>query len=379
MSIHDFNEIRPYFGEEIHEAINRIVEAPELEAVANFLLPGEDFEKLKEGIKKSKTKHEFQINLMDKAMRAIARKFTDGVTSEGIENLKRDEASLFLANHRDIILDSSFLAMLMLEKGYETSEMTWGDNLMVTPFIVDVGKVNGMITVFREGTPRELLKNSQRLSAYIREAIVKRKKSVWIAHHKGRAKDGNDKTDVSIIKMLLLSGDNMPKEKLLELNIRTVTISYEWEPCDARKVNELYHSKDKVYVKDKMEDFESIIGGVLAPKGRVHLVMSKPLSDKIKEIPANLNTNETAAKTAEIVDRQIVKDYKLWPSNFLAYDLLNNTSRFKNEYDGTIKDKFEERYKNTVKFVGFDNAEIRNLFLTIYANPVINKLKYGVL
>jgi len=337
MSIHDFNEIRPYSGDEIKEAIKRIVEAPELEAVANFLLPGEDLEKLKEGIRSSKTKHEFQINLMDKVMRAIAARYTDGITSEGIEDLKTGEASLFLANHRDIILDSSFLAMLMLEKGYKTSEMTWGDNLMVTPFIVDVGKVNGMITVFRDGTPRELLKNSQRLSAYIRNAIVERKESVWIAHHKGRAKDGNDKTDVSVIKMLLLSGENSPKEKLLELNIRTVTISYEWEPCDARKVNELYHSKNKVYVKDKMEDLESIIGGVLAPKGRVHLVMSKPLTDKIKEVPGNLNTNETAAKVAEIVDLQINRDYKLWPSNYLAYDILNKSSRFAVKYGDDVK------------------------------------------
>ncbi len=379
MSIHDFNEIRPYFGEEIHEGIKRIVDAPEFEAVANFLMPEEDLEKLKERIRKSKTKHEFQINLMEKAMRAIAKRYTDGITSEGIEDLKKDEACLFLANHRDIILDSSFLAMLMLEKGYKTSEMTWGDNLMVTPFIVDVGKVNGMITVFRDGTPRELLKNSQRLSAYIRNAIVERKESVWIAHHKGRAKDGNDKTDVSIIKMLLLSGDNSPKEKLLELNIRTVTISYEWEPCDARKVNELYHSKDKVYVKDKMEDFESIIGGVLSPKGRVHLVMSKPLSEKIKEIPQNLNTNKTAAKVAEIVDLQINKDYKLWPSNYLAYDILHDSSRFSEEYNTSVKAKFEERYKNTVKFVGIDNEEIRRLFLTIYSNPVTNKLKNGFL
>ena len=379
MSIHDFNEIRPYSGDEIKEAIKRIVEAPELEAVANFLLPGEDLEKLKEGIRSSKTKHEFQINLMDKVMRAIAARYTDGITSEGIEDLETGEASLFLANHRDIILDSSFLAMLMLEKGYKTSEMTWGDNLSVTPFIVDVGKVNGMITVFRDGTPRELLKNSQRLSAYIRNAIVERKESVWIAHHKGRAKDGNDKTDVSVIKMLLLSGENSPKEKLLELNIRTVTISYEWEPCDARKVNELYHSKNKVYVKDKMEDLESIIGGVLAPKGRVHLVMSKPLTDKIKEVLGNLNTNETAAKVAEIVDLQINRDYKLWPSNYLAYDILNKSSRFAVKYGDDVKDRLEERYKNTVKLVGIDNREIRDLFLTIYANPVANKLKNGFL
>jgi hypothetical protein len=144
-------------------------------------------------------------------------------------------------------------------------------------------------------------------------------------------------------------------------------------------VNELYHSKNKVYVKDKMEDLESIIGGVLAPKGRVHLVMSKPLTDKIKEVLGNLNINETAAKVAEIVDLQINRDYKLWPSNYLAYDILNKSSRFAVKYGDDVKDRLEERYKNTVKLVGIDNREIRDLFLTIYANPVANKLKNGFL
>ncbi len=379
MSTHDFNEIRPYFQEEIPAAIQRIAKAQELKAVAKFLFPDEDFEELKKRIIASKTKEEFQKNLMDKAFREITNRFTEGISSEGIEKLPKNRASLLLANHRDIILDSSFLGMLMLEKGFETSEMTWGDNLMVTPFIIDIGKVNGMITVFREGSPRELLKNSKRLSAFIRETILIRKKSVWIAHHKGRAKDGNDKTDVSIIKMLVLSGDQPILKKLFDLNIRVVTISYEWEPCDARKVKELYRSKENIYVKDKMEDFESIIGGVLSPKGRVHLVVSDDISSKLKTLPTNITTNETISKVAHIVDLQIYKNYKLWPSNYLAYDLLKHSRKFEKEYDNTIKDKFEKRFKNTVDFIGIENTEIRTLFLNMYANPVINKLKNGFL
>lgn len=378
MSTHDFNEIRPYFQEEIPAAIQRIANAHELQSVLEFIFPNEDFEKIKRDINNSKTKADFQKYLMDKALRAIANRYTEGVTAEGIDKLSKDEVSLLLANHRDIILDSSFLGMLMLEKGFESCEMTWGDNLMVTPFIVDIGKVNGMITVFREGTPRKLLKNSQRLSAYIREAILQRKKSVWIAHHKGRAKNGNDKTDVSILKMLLLSGDQTPPlKKLMDLNIRTVTVSYEWEPCDARKVKELYQSQTGTYVKEEMEDLESIIGGVITPKGHVKLVIGDKLSEQLKSIPKDLPVNEMVAKVAKIVDLQIYKDYKLWPTNYFAYDLLHNSHRFEAQYNHSLREKMEARYQNVVQFVGNDNAEIRKLFLNIYANPVSNKLKHG--
>ncbi len=380
MSTYDFDEIRPYFQEEIPAAVQRIANAHELKSVLEFILPEEDFEQVKRDIERSKTKADFQKFLMDKAFRAITNRYTEGVTAEGMDNLSKEKASLLFANHRDIILDSSFLGMLMLEKEFEPCEMTWGDNLMVTPFIVDVGKVNGMITVFREGTPRKLLKNSQRLSAYIRDAILQRKKSVWIAHHKGRAKNGNDKTDVSVLKMLLLSGDKTPPlKKFSDLNIRTVTISYEWEPCDARKVKELYHSRKSTYVKEEMEDLQSIIGGVLTPKGHVRLVIGNKLSEQLKTIPEDLPVNEIVAKIAKIVDLQIYKDYKLWPTNYFAYDILHNSHRFEAQYNNSLGEKVEERYQNVVQFVGNDNAEIRKLFLNIYANPVSNKLKHGVL
>ncbi len=380
MSEHDFDEIRPYYGEEIPAAIKRVVAAPELKTVLDFLMPETDFEHIKKELLNARTKYDFQRALMDRVLRTIEKKFTDGVSAEGIEKLSKEEAYLFLANHRDIFLDSSFLAMKMLEAGYETSEMTWGDNLMVSPFIVDVGKINGMITVFREGSPRELLKNSQRLSAFIRKTVTERKKSVWLAHHKGRAKDGNDTTDDSVLKMLVLSGGKKPVvEKLKELKPRVVTISYEWEPCDTRKVKELYYSKEGTYVKEEMEDLESIIGGVLSPKGRIHIKVSDVLNPQLDKIDNSLSVNETVSEVSKLVDLQIYKDYKLWPANYLAFDLLNNTNRFKDKYDNKTKEMLEQRYRNTVRFMGLGNSEIKELFLLIYANPVRNKIEHQLL
>ncbi len=379
MSVLDFSEIRPYNKQEVKKALHRIANAHELKSILEFLMPDIDYQIIKNQILESKTTAEFQKNFMDKILRAIIERYAEALTFEGFDKLSRDESCLFLGNHRDIILDSSILCILLLENGLETCENTWGNNLMVSPFIVDLGKVNRMITVFRKGSPRQLLKNSQVLSAYIREAIIRRTKSVWVAHHKGRAKDGNDKTDLSVLKMLLLSGDKNIIKNLKELNIRIVTVSYEWEPCDGRKIRELFHSQENTYVKNEDDDLESIIGGVLAEKGRIHMVISDMLNNVLDEIEPLPNINKMVAKIANRIDMQIYHDYKLWPANYLAYDILKNNTLFANKYTNNTKRLFEKRYRRSVDIVGIENEKIRKMFLLIYANPVINKLKNGFL
>lgn len=372
----DFDLIRPYTFEEVTEAIPRMLKDPHFHAMTDYLFTEEEKAAVVENIKKAKNVHEFQIALTLPAVESIVRSTTKGLTFSGVEKLKNDEACVFLANHRDIVLDSSILGAVLYRNGLDTPQVTWGSNLMVTPLIVDFGRSNQMITVFREGSPKELLLNSQRLSAYIRNSIIEMKKPVWIAHRKGRAKTGYDKTDDSILKMLTLSGKSDIITKLCELNLTPTTISYEWEPCDAMKVKEIYQSQDNNYVKADDEDFNSIIGGLTGEKGRVHIAMGESISPQIQEIDTKGNTNnEVISIVAEIVDKQIYANYRLWPSNFLAFDLLNNTSEYLGEYNDEIKHKFESRYRTTVELIGKDNEVIRKLFLLLYANPVINKRK----
>ncbi|MBC8319434.1 MAG: hypothetical protein H8E34_01795 [Bacteroidetes bacterium] len=372
----DFDVIRPYYDHEIREAIPRIIADPTFHRMMDYLFTTEKKELVISKLKSAKTINEFQSLFTLPVVLSILDKTTDGITHSGFENLNNNTSCVYLGNHRDIVLDSSILGLIHLKLSITTPQSAWGSNLMVSPLIVDLGKSNKMITVFREGSPKELLQNSKRLSAYIRKSVTNLNKSIWIAHSKGRTKTGFDKTDVSILKMLSLDGDSDVKSKLTQLNITPVAISYEWEPCDAMKVREMYLSKDRVYVKAYDEDFKSIIGGLTGDKGKVHLVIGPQINDEIINInEQNISNNEFIGKVACLVDNQIYKNYKLWPSNYLAYDMLNNSIEFSKYYNDNTKAILENRYYNTTKMAQHDNDDIRELFLLLYANPVINKLK----
>lgn len=376
MSERDFDDIRPYSDKETREAIPRIISDSAFHSMMDYLFTPERKENIISNVKKATNINEFQRALTLEAVLSIIDKTTKGITHSGFETINKQTSHLFLGNHRDIAFDSSILGLVNLMLGFKTPQSVWGSNLMISPLIVDLGKSNQMITVFREGSPKEILLNSQRLSAYIRKSITELNNSVWIAHRKGRAKDGFDKTDISILKMLSLSGSSDIKSKLIELNIIPTIISYEWEPCDSMKVQEIYSSLDSKYVKADDEDFNSIIGGLIGEKGRIHLSLGVPLNDEIMKISNdNINNNEFIALVAKLVDNEIYKNYKMWSSNYLAYDLLNNSSKYSSNYNEETRDILENRYIHTTKLCNFDNENIRNIFLLLYANPLINKLK----
>ncbi len=376
MDERDFDVIRPYNDSETQAAIKRIISDDTFHQMMDFLHAPDKKELIVSRISEAKSVNEFQELFSVTSILAILEKTAKGVSFSGFENIEPNNSYLYLANHRDIVLDSSIIGLAHYKYGINSPQATWGSNLMVSDLIVDLGKSNKMITVFREGSPKELLLNSRRLSTFIRKSITELSNSVWIAQRKGRSKTGFDKTDVSILKMLTLSGETDIKSKLIELNITPVTISYEWEPCDAMKVRETYLSKDSTYVKGKDEDFMSILGGLTGEKGRIHLTMGKPINDDIQKIDnTHINNKLLIEQIAELTDKQIYKNYKLWPSNYLAYDLLNDSTKFSMHYNDDTIAMFESRYTNTTKMAKHDNKEIRELFLLLYANPVINALK----
>ncbi|MCF6169882.1 MAG: hypothetical protein L3J66_02755 [Bacteroidales bacterium] len=376
MSEPSFNKIRPYNAGEIQEAVPRIVANPQFQPLLDYLFPPEKHKSVIKELLHARNVQDFQQALTLPAIEGIVQKTSDGLTSSGFENISKTGHYVFIANHRDISLDSSILGMLQLQHGFATSQITWGNNLMVSQLIVDLGKCNQMITVFREGSPKEKLINSQKLSAYIRQVVVHENKTVWIAHRKGRAKDGFDKTDVSILKMLSLSRTSDVKSGLMELNLVPVTVSYELEPCGSSKVKEIYYSQRENYVKDEDEDFKSIIGGVTLPKGRIHLSIGKPVNPDIEQIENSLNKNELVEEIAAIIDKQMYRNYHLWPTNYLAYDLLESSGRFSGHYDQKTKDQLNVRLNMALQEVKTaDPEEIKKLFYKMYANPVYNKLK----
>jgi len=375
----NFDNIRPFNEDEAMEAILRITDQREFKTIISYIFEEDQHDALIQKVRNAKTIHQFQQEFMKPLVEKILSNTSKGVTGSGFEKLTPDKPRLFIANHRDITLDSSILAMLLVNHGYESCEFTWGDNLMVSPFVEDFGKINRMITVFREGTPRETLVNSKKLSAFIRKRIYHDKKATWIAQGKGRTKDGDDKTDIGVLKMLTLDGKEKLSEKIEMLNITPVSISFEWEPCDMLKAKELYVSTKRKYIKDKKEDLNSIIGGILGQKGHIHLSICNPINHILKDWDSDMPNKEFFQKLAVVIDEEIYENYKLWPSNFLAYDLLNNNRKYSDHYDKETQDILDERLRKTLSYIEYNKGEketIRHLFLSIYANPVVNKLKH---
>ncbi|MBI4646526.1 MAG: acyltransferase [Bacteroidia bacterium] len=320
--------------------------------------------------------YEFQSQIMHKVIRSIINQSSDGLTYEGFENIDRSSAYLFITNHRDIVLDSGILQILLHENNFETSEITFGSNLMQNQFIVDIGKLNKMFKVSRGETGREFYINSKRLSSYIRYTITQKKQSVWIAQRNGRTKDGNDKTETGLLKMLNVSGTGDFINNFKELQLVPVTTSYEYEPCDILKTREVYLSAKGPYQKSPNEDLNSILTGVKEYKGRIHFVIGKPINNELNRLEGT-NENEKYKQLGLLIDKFIYSKYKLYPTNYIAYDLLYNCKKYMQHYTPTLKTEFEnyaEKKLESLKELG-NMHELRSIFLGIYANPVLNKEK----
>ncbi len=376
----DFENIRPYNEEDAQQAIQRIVKQHEFHSILSFVFGEGRVKEMTARAAESKSINEFQHNFMRPLVWEIVKNTAESLSVSGFKVLKPETSHVFIGNHRDITLDSSILATLLQDYNIWLS-ITWGDNLMVSPFVTDLGKINRTITVFRGGSPREMLLNSKRLSTYIRKIITEENLSVWIAQRKGRSKDGNDKTDPGVMKMLSLSGKGSLPDKLISLNIRPVCISYEWEPCDIQKVRELYVSSKENYIKSKDEDLKSILGGVIGQKGRVHYAIGKTMNEEVENLGSDIRNNERLQRLAGMIDIEIFKNFRLWPNNFLAWDRLNHSNRFSAKYDAAAEREFDNHIAQMLeklKSLHGNEEEIIRLFLSLYAQPLQNKLEHDL-
>ncbi len=372
----NFETLRPYYDTETEDVMKRIAHHDSYHKAMAYLWPDMNKEAVIEKALKTKSPYEFQTGYMSDAIWKIVNSTSTGLTWSGLEHLDRDKSYLYIANHRDILLDSAILQIILDKEDFETSEITFGSNLMDQGFITDFGRMNRMFTVKREGNVKELYDISRQLSAYIRHTIIDKNVSVWIAQRNGRTKDGNDLTQTGLLKMLNMSGSKDFYKSFSELNIVPLTISFEYEPCDALKTQELYlsslHTK---YVKAPGEDLNSILTGITQPKGKIHVAFGKPLKEEIAEIDKSTNENEKIKLLATHIDKQIHQSYKLNAVNYIAYDLLHHTNVFENSYAPEEKEKFMRYVSSKTNDLSGEQDVLKNLFITLYANPVINKLK----
>lgn len=375
----DFSRIKPYEEDQVHDALVRMLSNPVFQEMIDYLYPPEIHEKLRSDLLKAQSSLEFQKLFMYTGLKSVLKKTTPkGLHFENEHYILDGRSVAYVANHRDILLDSALLQVILVDIGLETSEISFGDNLMVSDFVNDFGRINRMFTVFRDGSPRELLQNAKNLSAYIHHTLKEKKRSIWIAHRKGRAKNGIDKTDLGVIKMLISGGANDIVEAVRSVDIVPVSISYEWEPMDAFKIRESYFNEIGTYTKEANEDIQSVLGGIMGQKGGINLAFCQPVNEILERLDTRLGNNPFLNQIVDHMDSQILFNYKLWPSNYYAFDLVNNSLEYQDFYDEETISYFHERMKIAVDLVGENKERVERLFMDLYANPIRSKLKLGL-
>ena len=369
-----FDDIRPYYEEEIPAAMQRIAHSDAFPLLASFVFPDMPLAEVRKKVESFQTTHDFQHGVMYFVNEQIIQRSITEFSCSGLERLNPDKNYLFVSNHRDIMLDASLLQNHLVDGGFETTEITFGANLMVSPLVVDIGKSNKMFKVERPGgSIKDFYRSSLHLSEYIRYAITEKHESVWIAQRNGRTKDGIDATDQGIIKMFCMSEPHDKIHALAELNIVPVAVSYEWESCDILKALELDESQYTRYTKKPGEDLNSILTGILEPKGRVHFELCKPIS--VPELSAfeSQTNNEYHKSVAKLLDRRINAAYRLYPNNYIAHDLLYGNEKYKSMYTQEQYDAFQERLTLLDRYDTCDLERLKEIFIGIYAHPVDNQ------
>jgi hypothetical protein len=387
IDVHNFDDIRPYNEVELQAAIGRLLQEPMLMKMMRWVYPGLTKAEVKRIFTEVKNLKQFQEEVSAPAVKVITQMTTSGLSFSNIESIEHNKGYLFISNHRDIILDSAFLNVSLLERGYGTTEIAIGDNLLKTQVVKDIVRSNKNFIVNRDVNAKEIFYYSLRLSNYIRDTITRRNTSIWIAHREGRSKDGDDKTSTGLLKMFTMSHGGTIEDGLRTLNVLPMCVSYEYDPCDLMKTNELLHKKFYgKYEKQKNEDFYSMITGITGHKGRVHITVGRELTETYKLMETITNKNEKIRILSEAINHQMYEIYKLWPTNYIAYDMLHGKKDFRDKYSRIQQITFSNYIRGQViklslsrKKLGLPkenlNASAREILLQMYANPVINHLE----
>lgn len=370
-----FDAIRPFYDTEVNEAIQSSLNHPMMKAIMNFTFPDLEDAIWKEQLKRTHSIRDFQCNFIYQAVQKVLEKSSEGLSTSGFEKLEKNTSYLFISNHRDIILDTSLLNVCLFDYGLVMTSSAIGDNLVKRDFMNTLAKLNRNFLVQRGLSPRELLQSSKLMSEYISQLLSRENRSVWIAQREGRTKDGNDATHTGVLKMLGMANneDNL-MHYFKKLKIVPVSISYEYDPTDALKMPQLMaEAKSEIYIKEKNEDFVNLLSGIIGQKKRIHIHVGDIIDDELDIILSeNDNANKQIQALAQVIDDSILQSYKLWPTNYIAFDLLHNSVEYSDKYTENEKQVFERRLEMKIDA---SNNTMKESFLAMYANPVVNKSK----
>lgn len=373
--LNEFTDISPYTDAEAVEALGKLADHPAVLEVSKAIFPDKEPEFLRKILKSVKSIDEFQILVMNKAVEWVLSTTAHNFSYDGIGNLKKiDGKFLAMSNHRDIILDPAITQVVLYRNAIPMTEIAVGSNLLTNKYIEYLIRSNRMIKVIRGINARQLYLSSQVLSKYIRECITSGRSSIWIAQREGRAKDGIDTTEQGLLKMLDMSGTADFTTNFEELNIVPLSISYEYEPCDILKARERLISRTQKYVKGSREDLISIMTGIEQQKGNIHLNIGSPLTHDEIEAASCCNKNDRYQAIRHAVDVRIIEGYKLWKTNYIGYDMVNHTFKYRDKYTPEDVAQFTDYVEHQLDKVenSLCRADLRDIFLRIYANPVVS-------
>ena len=368
-----FDEIRPYNDEEVVKATKRIAISPTTYMFESFLFPEMGHGYLTKIMMDIKGVEDFQARVMSHLVDKIAEMTTAGLSIGGLENFKKSDGSLgkflLISSHRDIVLDPAFVQIALFHNGMPLTEIAAGDNLIEVPLIGDLIHSNRMIVVKRSGTAKELYQSAALLSEYIREKMKSQTCSIWLAQKQGRSKDGHDATEQGVLKMLSMSGSGSFVEDFKELQIMPMAVSYEYETCGALKAQELMITRrDGCYKKKAGEDLASMVSGIKQYKGRVHLEFCKPLTVEELMEADRAEKNEKYRVLASIIDSHVMPAFKLWPTNYIAADLLTGGNKYSDHYTHGQKMAFIAHIDKEA--AGMPD-EVRDILLGIYSAHIL--------
>lgn len=368
-----FKSIRPYIGEEIPTAVERLRQAEEFLALFSQMT-GAEKNLISESLKGITSRDEFQARFFGPTIEKLLAETTDAINVSGLEYIEKDKSYLFITNHRDIILDSAILNIMLRRQGCHYCEAAIGSNLLINNWVTDLVKLDACFIIERGLPVRDMISSANLRSHYLRDVILENKDSVWIAQKEGRTKNGDDRTQPSLLKMFRMSGPSDFVKNFKELRVTPVSISYEWEPCDALKTDELYQKTVGEYVKTPAADMQSMLEGLSVYKGRVNFAITPPLDQELDYLEDKDNHGDRIAELATLVDERIHKNFKLWPNNYIAYDLMHSTTQFADKYSEEEKTKFIQVMTQKIDKLSGNRSILNNIFLEIYANPVKNNL-----
>lgn len=374
----EFDEIRPYSPEELPQIFEELLSDKDFQEVIKKVLPDTPIEALANVLRNCKTNLDVQKNIFYGLLHGLINKYSDGFSLDSSMIKEKNKGYTFISNHRDIVLDSGFLSVGLLDNGFPTTvEIAIGDNLLIYPWIKKLVRVNKAFIVQRALSMRQMLEASARMSRYIHFAVTEKQENIWIAQREGRAKDSNDRTQDSVLKMLAMGGKGDVIDSLKELNIVPLSLSYEYDPCDFLKAQEMQLKRDIAgFKKSQQDDLINMQTGIFGYKGRIHFQTGPCINDELEEL-RGLPKVEIFTKVSEIIDRYIHLNYRMYPGNYIACDMLNGNQAMAGHYTVEDKAKFEAYLDKKIALInipGKDMDFLKKSILTMYANPAINHI-----